>query len=176
MCFFNLWLPELYYEQKLQIVKAQVASRWAPTEVANNRSLKLSQESWCPENIKKLKLPRPNSSASWHQNPLSAAETTSQGQPPAGSLTGPNADWWETLAKGTWPLPLPKTLNKNSYPFLNEEIATFEALALALLPLPGKEGKAVFFLFTQDCSRYLDCHRVQRPNFQLHEYSLFPSV
>uniref|UniRef100_A0A9L0SZF6 Lactose synthase B protein n=1 Tax=Equus caballus TaxID=9796 RepID=A0A9L0SZF6_HORSE len=43
------------------------------------------------------------------------------------------------------PLPLPKTLNKNSYPFLNEEIATFEALALALLPLPGKEGICTIF-------------------------------
>ena len=45
------------------------------------------------------------------------------------------------------PPALPKTPKENPYPFLNGELAILEALALALLPLPGKVKP---FLSTHD--------------------------
>ena len=57
----------------------------------------------------------------------------------ASSLSTPNSGWWESthLHKLHAPPPLPKTPNKNPYPFLIGEPAIFEARALALLPVPG---------------------------------------
>ena len=52
--------------------------------------------------------------------------------------------WEKPDQGGPGPSPLPKIPNKNPPPFLNGEQATYGALALALLPLPGK-AKPSFF-------------------------------
>ena len=84
------------------------------------------------------------------RNPPSTTETNSQGCPSVNSLSCPKNSLkaeCKLVGKCQGPKlhvlpPLPKTPNKNPYPFLNRELAVFEALAIALLPLPGEESKA----------------------------------
>ena len=112
------------------------------------------QESCCLKNIKERRLPRPQLLDSRRWNPPQTGRRdkrqrrrTPTCHPPvspspglaASSLSRPNAGWWKSseLHKLHAPPPLPKTPNKNPYPFLIGELAIFEAWALALLPVPG---------------------------------------
>ena len=110
------------------------------------------QESRCLKSIKERRLPRPQLLDSQHSNlPQTRRWDNGEGCPPAILLSHhppaslQAASQGQTQAGGKapsctsymFPPPLPKTPNKNPYPFLIGELAIFEAWALALLPVPG---------------------------------------
>ena len=109
--------------------------------MANHGPPSLLQGSPCPENIKTLKFHRANSLASWRQGP--PRRQTAKDIPESFiSLRQP------TRSQASCS-PHPSQAFKTLHLFLNAELAILKALAVALLPLPDRESKAVF-LFTQD--------------------------
>ena len=149
-----------------------MASRWAPTKVVANPGPRSSfPEKLTSREYQETEASRPTSSASdgrVHLPPWRhTAEDTHLRNPltpllEAAPDTGrrENAD-----QEGHGPPSLPKTPNKTPYPFLNGELAILETLALAVFPVPGKIKP--FLFHPKLCSRYLGCHRDQRPHFQL---------
>uniref|UniRef100_A0A9L0SPR6 KRAB domain-containing protein n=1 Tax=Equus caballus TaxID=9796 RepID=A0A9L0SPR6_HORSE len=126
-----------------QLLKPSVIS-WLEQEelrTAEGGVFQVCQESRCLKNIKEPEAPQTSTPHSWRWNPPQTGRRdrrrTRTCHPPispsprlaASSLSRPNAGWWKSadLHKLHVPPPLPKTPNKNPYPFLIGELAIFEA-------------------------------------------------
>ena len=130
----------------------------------SSQVLKVYYRQTCPENMKKPKLHRPKSSASWRQSPprRQTAKDTACGIPylPEGCRQ-PKADGKTPTRPARLqasPSPHPLQTFRTLHPLLERELALLKALAIASLPLPGKDSKVVFSLHPRLWSHYLDWH------------------